>query len=94
MNLLLFFTFQRLYELVVRHFLACVSQPAVGAETTVEIDIAGELFSASGRVVLAVSFSAGFPILLRSLVNSILFYFFCGLVSSDVTCLLENCLYH
>ncbi|GLT25089.1 hypothetical protein SLA2020_002420 [Shorea laevis] len=42
----------RLYELVVRHFLACVSQPAVGAETTVEIDIAGELFSASGRVIL------------------------------------------
>lgn len=43
----------RLYELVVRHFLACVSQPAVGAETNVEIDIAGELFSASGRVILA-----------------------------------------
>ncbi|XP_062093553.1 DNA topoisomerase 3-alpha [Humulus lupulus] len=43
----------RLYELVVRHFLACVSQPAVGAETTVEIDIAGELFSAAGRVILA-----------------------------------------
>lgn len=47
---------QKLYELVVRHFLACVSQPAVGAETIVEIDIAGELFSASGRVILAVSF--------------------------------------
>ncbi|KAF3440617.1 hypothetical protein FNV43_RR18901 [Rhamnella rubrinervis] len=43
----------RLYELVVRHFLACVSQPAVGAETTIEIDIAGELFSASGREILA-----------------------------------------
>ncbi|XP_048233865.1 DNA topoisomerase 3-alpha isoform X8 [Ricinus communis] len=43
----------RVYELVVRHFLACVSQPAVGAETTVEIDIAGEQFSASGRVILA-----------------------------------------
>ncbi|XP_050372374.1 DNA topoisomerase 3-alpha isoform X2 [Argentina anserina] len=43
----------RLYELVVRHFLACVSQPAVGAETTVEIDIASEVFSASGRVILA-----------------------------------------
>ncbi|KAK3211450.1 hypothetical protein Dsin_016156 [Dipteronia sinensis] len=43
----------KLYELVVRHFLACVSQPAVGAETTVEIDVAGELFSASGRVILA-----------------------------------------
>ncbi|KAL3524633.1 hypothetical protein ACH5RR_013005, partial [Cinchona calisaya] len=43
----------RLYELVVRHFLACVSQPAKGAETTVEIDIAGELSSASGRVILS-----------------------------------------
>lgn len=43
----------RLYELIVRHFLACVSQPAVGAETTVEIDIAGELFSASGRVIVS-----------------------------------------
>ncbi|KAM7513869.1 hypothetical protein LguiA_003452 [Lonicera macranthoides] len=42
-----------LYELVVRHFLACVSKPAVGAETTVEIDIAGESFSATGRVILA-----------------------------------------
>ncbi|KAF9599783.1 hypothetical protein IFM89_001729 [Coptis chinensis] len=44
---------KRVYELVVRHFLACVSQPAVGAETTVEIDIAGEHFSASGRVIIA-----------------------------------------
>ncbi|XP_010674423.2 DNA topoisomerase 3-alpha isoform X1 [Beta vulgaris subsp. vulgaris] len=43
----------KVYELVVRHFLACVSQPAVSAETTVEIDIAGELFSASGRVILS-----------------------------------------
>ncbi|CAM9000781.1 unnamed protein product [Rhodiola kirilowii] len=43
----------KVYELVVRHFLACVSQPAVGAETTVEIDIAGEGFSSSGRVILA-----------------------------------------
>ncbi|XP_031259954.1 DNA topoisomerase 3-alpha [Pistacia vera] len=43
----------RLYELVVRHFLACVSQPAVGAETIVEIDIAGEQFSACGRMILA-----------------------------------------
>ncbi|XP_042417323.1 DNA topoisomerase 3-alpha-like [Zingiber officinale] len=43
----------RLYELVVRHFLACVSQPAVGAETSVEIDIAGEQFVASGRVIIS-----------------------------------------
>ncbi|PKA51264.1 DNA topoisomerase III [Apostasia shenzhenica] len=44
---------KRLYELVVRHFLACVSQPAVGAGTTVEIDIAGEQFSASGLMIIA-----------------------------------------
>ncbi|CAL1379749.1 unnamed protein product [Linum trigynum] len=43
----------KVYELVVRHFLACVSRPAVGAETTVEIDIASELFCASGRMILA-----------------------------------------
>ncbi|XP_071914410.1 DNA topoisomerase 3-alpha isoform X2 [Coffea arabica] len=43
----------RLYELVVRHFLACVSQPAKAAETSVEIDIAGEAFSSSGRVIHA-----------------------------------------
>ncbi|XP_047970026.1 DNA topoisomerase 3-alpha isoform X1 [Salvia hispanica] len=43
----------KVYELVVRHFLACVSQPAIGAETTVEIDIAGEQFAASGRVIIA-----------------------------------------
>ncbi|KAJ0957524.1 putative DNA topoisomerase [Helianthus annuus] len=44
---------KKLYELVVRHYLACVSQPAVGAETTVEIDIAGEMFSALGRTIVA-----------------------------------------
>ncbi|KAK9735532.1 hypothetical protein RND81_04G210800 [Saponaria officinalis] len=43
----------KVYELVVRHFLACVSQPAVGAETIVEIDISRELFSASGRMIIS-----------------------------------------
>ncbi|RAL51559.1 hypothetical protein DM860_011061 [Cuscuta australis] len=43
----------RVYELVVRHFLACVSQPAKGAETIVEIDIAGEQFSTCGRTIIA-----------------------------------------
>ena len=42
----------RVYEFVVRHFLACVSKDAVGAETTVNIDIAGEKFSAHGLSVL------------------------------------------
>ncbi|KAG6394760.1 hypothetical protein SASPL_145350 [Salvia splendens] len=51
----------KVYELVVRHFLACV-----GAETTVEIDIAGEQFAASGRVIIAV-----WPRLWLLIVNSI-----------------------
>ncbi|EFJ13984.1 hypothetical protein SELMODRAFT_121488 [Selaginella moellendorffii] len=41
------------YELVVRHFLACVSQPAVGYATKAMIDIAGEQFSANGLMVTA-----------------------------------------
>lgn len=40
-----------MYELVVRHFLACVSKDAVGSETIVNIDIAGEKFSANGLVI-------------------------------------------
>ena len=32
----------RLYEFIVRHFLACVSKDALGKETTVNIDINGE----------------------------------------------------
>ncbi|KAK3289391.1 DNA topoisomerase 3-alpha, partial [Cymbomonas tetramitiformis] len=42
---------QQVYELVVRHFLACCSIPAVGQSTDVEIDIAGELFSTRGLIV-------------------------------------------
>lgn len=34
-----------MYELIVRHFLACVAQDAVGKETTVRIDINGEKVS-------------------------------------------------
>ncbi|KAI5479873.1 DNA topoisomerase III [Pseudohyphozyma bogoriensis] len=39
---------KKVYDLVVRSFLACCSSNAKGMETTVEIDIAGELFSATG----------------------------------------------
>ena len=38
----------RVYELIVRHFLACVSQDALGKETTVTIDINGESVGAIG----------------------------------------------
>lgn len=56
MKYVIMYPFQKIYELVTRHFLACVSQPAVGAETIVDIDIAGEQFSVSGRTIIAVSF--------------------------------------
>lgn len=39
------------YELICRHFLACVSKDAVGSETIVNINIEGEKFSASGLVI-------------------------------------------
>lgn len=42
---------RKVYELVVRHFLACVSRDAVGSETIVQIRIAQEEFSASGLVI-------------------------------------------
>lgn len=41
-----------LYEFIVCHFLASCSKDAVGYETTVAIDIAGELFKATGQLQL------------------------------------------
>ena len=32
----------KVYELIARHFLACVSEDAIGKETTVQIDVNGE----------------------------------------------------
>jgi DNA topoisomerase-3 len=42
---------QKIYELVVRHFLACCSKDGLGSQTTVMIDIAGELFKATGLMI-------------------------------------------
>lgn len=44
----------RLYEFIVRHFLACCSREALGQETVVNIDIAGESFRTTGGLRLAV----------------------------------------
>lgn len=41
----------RLYEFIVRSFLATCSKPAVGFETRVEVDIAEELFDARGALL-------------------------------------------
>lgn len=41
----------RVYELICRHFLACVSKDGVGSETVVTINIEGEKFTATGLVI-------------------------------------------
>eukprot|EP00898_Chlorokybus_atmophyticus_P007322 jgi/Chlat1/7591/Chrsp63S09151 len=43
----------RLYEFIVRHFLACASMPAIGYETVVDISISGEGFTARGMMITA-----------------------------------------
>eukprot|EP00899_Mesostigma_viride_P001798 jgi/Mesvir1/11619/Mv00025-RA.1 len=52
---------KRLYDFVVRHFLACCSQPAVGYETTASIDIAREGFTARGLMITARNFLDVYP---------------------------------
>jgi len=47
---------RQVYELVVRHFLACCSDDAIGAQTDIEIDIAGEIFYTSGLMILERNF--------------------------------------
>ncbi len=41
----------RLYEFIVRSFLATCSKPAVGFETRLEICVAGEGFSTTGQLL-------------------------------------------
>ncbi|KAL5473608.1 hypothetical protein EMCRGX_G028112 [Ephydatia muelleri] len=53
---------QRVYEYIVRHFLACCSQDAQGQESTVEIELeAGERFSAQGLMIIAKNYLNVFP---------------------------------
>uniref|UniRef100_A0A087Y9R3 DNA topoisomerase n=1 Tax=Poecilia formosa TaxID=48698 RepID=A0A087Y9R3_POEFO len=51
----------RVYEFIVRHFLACVSQDALGQETVVEIEIAQEKFSTSGLMIIARNYLDVYP---------------------------------
>lgn len=39
------------YELIVRHFLACLSRDARGQETTVKVSLAEEIFTANGIII-------------------------------------------
>ncbi|XP_029294340.1 DNA topoisomerase 3-alpha isoform X1 [Cottoperca gobio] len=51
----------RVYDFIVRHFLACVSQDALGQETVVDINIAQENFSASGLMIIARNYLDVYP---------------------------------
>ncbi|KAG8303190.1 DNA topoisomerase 3-alpha [Homalodisca vitripennis] len=51
----------KVYEFVVRHFLACVSKDAQGHETIVQIDINGEKFVGSGLMILARNYLDVYP---------------------------------
>jgi DNA topoisomerase-3 len=42
---------KKLYEYIVRYFLACCAPDAIGAETSVTADIAGEVFTCKGTMV-------------------------------------------
>lgn len=42
---------KRVYDLVCRHFLACVSKDATGSETTVDVIVADEKFTATGLCI-------------------------------------------
>jgi DNA topoisomerase-3 len=41
----------RVYELISRHFLACISKDAIGSETKVDVALGGELFTAKGLII-------------------------------------------
>jgi DNA topoisomerase-3 len=47
---------EKIYDLLVRHFLACLTRNAEGNETEVEITIADEVFQASGIIVTKPNF--------------------------------------
>lgn len=52
---------KRLYEFIVRHFLACCSKDARGQEVMVEIEIAEERFSASGLTIIERNYLEVYP---------------------------------
>ncbi|XP_050421809.1 DNA topoisomerase 3-alpha [Adelges cooleyi] len=52
---------RKVYEYVVRHFLACLSKDAQGQETIVNIEINGEKFLASGLQIIALNYLEVYP---------------------------------
>uniref|UniRef100_A0A336L9Q8 DNA topoisomerase n=1 Tax=Culicoides sonorensis TaxID=179676 RepID=A0A336L9Q8_CULSO len=52
---------KKVYDLITRHFLACVSKDAVGSETIITIKITGEEFTANGLIVLERNYLEVYP---------------------------------
>lgn len=52
---------RKIYEFVVRRFLACCSDDAKGQATTVDLDLSGERFSVTGLVVLERNYLDVYP---------------------------------
>ena len=52
---------RKVYEFVVRRFLACCSEDAKGQATTVDLDLSGERFSTTGLVVLERNYLDVYP---------------------------------
>eukprot|EP01119_Soliformovum_irregulare_P010731 TRINITY_DN2648_c0_g2_i1.p2 TRINITY_DN2648_c0_g2~~TRINITY_DN2648_c0_g2_i1.p2 ORF type:complete len:307 (-),score=106.26 TRINITY_DN2648_c0_g2_i1:1204-2124(-) len=52
---------KKLYDYITRHFLACCSEDALGQETTIVIEIAGEIFTAKGLIVEKLNWLEVFP---------------------------------
>jgi DNA topoisomerase-3 len=52
---------KRVYEFVVRRFLACCSEDAVGEATDIEVDYGGEFFHAHGLTVIARNYLDVYP---------------------------------
>ncbi len=51
----------KVYELITRHFLACLSRDAVGEEKQVEAEIGQETFSARGVAIKELNFLEVYP---------------------------------
>ncbi|VDM81430.1 unnamed protein product, partial [Strongylus vulgaris] len=51
----------RIYELIVRHFLACLSWDAKGQETRVDLRIGGEIFHATGLYIQDLGYLRIYP---------------------------------
>jgi DNA topoisomerase-3 len=51
----------RVYEIISRHFLACISKDAVGSETKADVILGGELFYAKGLIIEEQNWLEVFP---------------------------------